>query len=62
METALVALELEGDTDLEETDVQEILLAFKESRQFRGEQRVNCDQEYRVCNDDVSCQPNVDFE
>ena len=23
------------------------------------EQRVNCDQEYGVCSDDVSCQPNV---
>ena len=61
-ETALAALEQESDNDLEETDVQEILLAYKESRQLRWEQRVNCDQEYRVCNDDVSCQPNVDCE
>ena len=30
-----------NDTDLEETDVQEIPLAYKESRQLRGEQRVN---------------------
>ena len=42
VETALAALEQESDTDLEETDVQEILLACKESRQLRGEQRVNC--------------------
>ena len=46
LETALTALELESDTDLEETDVQEIPLAYKESRQLRGQQRVNCDQEY----------------
>ena len=46
LETALAALELESDTDLEETDVQEIPLACKESRQLRGEQRVSCDQEY----------------
>ena len=62
VETALAALELESDTDLEETDVQEIPLAYKESRQLRGEQRVNCDQEFGVCSDDVSCQPNVDCE
>ena len=42
METALAALELESDTDLEETEVQEILLANKESGQLRREQRVNC--------------------
>ena len=42
-ETALAALVLESDIDLEETDVQEILLAYKESRQLRGEQRVNRD-------------------
>ena len=41
METALAALAQESDTDLEETDVQEILLAYKESRQLRREQRVN---------------------
>ena len=35
LETALAALELESDTDLEETDVQEIPLAYKESRQLR---------------------------
>ena len=35
LETALAALEQESDTDLEETDVQEIPLAFKESRQLR---------------------------
>ena len=35
LETALAASELESDTDLEETDVQEILLAYKESRQLR---------------------------
>ena len=41
METALAALAQESDIDLEETDVQEVLLAYKESRQLRGEQRVN---------------------
>ena len=41
VETPLAALAGEGDIDLEETDVQEILLAYKESRQLRGEQRVN---------------------
>ena len=41
METALAALAEESDIDLEETDVPEILLAYKESRQLRGEQRVN---------------------
>ena len=41
LETALAALAAESDTDLEETAVQEILLAHKESRQSRGEQRVN---------------------
>ena len=41
VETALAALAGESDIDLEETDVQEILLAHKESRQLRGEQRVN---------------------
>ena len=40
VETALAALNEDCDTDLEETDAQEILLAYKESRQ-RGEQRVN---------------------
>ena len=40
METALAALNEDNDTDLEETHVQEILLAYKESRQPRGEQRV----------------------
>ena len=34
VETALAALAQETDTDLEETDVQEILLAYKESRQL----------------------------
>ena len=41
VETALAAMAGENDTDLEETDVQEILLAYKESRQLRGEQWVN---------------------
>ena len=41
VETALAALNNDNDTDLEETDVQEILRAYKESRQLRGEQRVN---------------------
>ena len=41
VETALAALSGESDIDLEETDVQEILLASTESRQVRGEQRVN---------------------
>ena len=59
LETALAALKQEGDTDLEENDVQEMPLAYKESRQLRREQRVNCDQEYGVCSDDVSCQPSV---
>ena len=34
-EIALAALELESDTVLEETDVREIPLAYKESRQLR---------------------------
>ena len=59
VETALTALEQESDTDLEETDVQEIPLAYKEPRQLRGEQRVSCEQDYGVCSDDISCQPNV---
>ena len=33
LETALAALELESDTDLEETDVQEIPLAYKKPRE-----------------------------
>ena len=41
VETALASLNEENDTDLEETDVREILLAYKESRQLRGEQRIN---------------------
>ena len=41
VETALAALARESDIDLEETDVQETLLACKESRQLRGEQRLN---------------------
>ena len=41
VETAHSALSGESDIDLEETDVQEILLAYKQSRQLRGEQRVN---------------------
>ena len=41
VETALAAVAQESDTDLEETDVQEMLLAYKESRQLRREQRVN---------------------
>ena len=32
VETALAALAQESDTDLAETDVQEILLAYRESR------------------------------
>ena len=32
---ALAAFELESDTDLEETDVQEIPLAYKKPRQLR---------------------------
>ena len=39
VETALADLAGESDIDLEETDVEEILLAFLESRQLRGEQR-----------------------
>ena len=35
LKTALAAMELESDTDLEETDVQAIPLACKESRQLR---------------------------
>ena len=62
LETALAALELESDTDLEETDVQEIPLAYKKPRQLRGEQRVSCEQEHGVCSDDISYQPNVDSE
>ena len=41
METALAALNEHNDTDLEVTDVQEILLAYREPRHLRGEQRVN---------------------
>ena len=41
VKTALAALNEDNDTELEETNVQEILLAYKESRQLRGEQRVN---------------------
>ena len=41
VETALPALNEDNDTDLEQTDVQEILLAYRESRQMRGEQLVN---------------------
>ena len=41
VENALAALSEDDSTDLEETDVQEIVLAYKESRQLRGEQRVN---------------------
>ena len=41
VETALAALDADDDTDLEETDVQEVLLAYKESQQLSGEQRVN---------------------
>ena len=41
VETALPALAEESDIDLEGTDVQEILLAYKESRHLRGEQSVN---------------------
>ena len=55
LETALAALELESDTDLEETDVQEIPLACKKPRQLRREQRVSCEQEDVVCSDDISC-------
>ena len=62
LETAPATLELESDTDLEETDVQEIPLAYKESRQLRREQGVSCDQENGVCSDDISCQLNVDCE
>ena len=41
VESALAALAGENDIDLEETDIQETLLAYKESRQLRGEQWVN---------------------
>ena len=41
VETALAAPNEDNDNDLEETDVQEVLLAYKESRELRGEQRVN---------------------
>ena len=37
VENALAALNEDNDTDLEETDIQEIPLAHKESRQLRGE-------------------------
>ena len=40
VELALAALNEDDGTDLEETQVQEILLAYEESRQLRGEQRV----------------------
>ena len=35
LETALAALSRDNDTDLEETDVQDTLLAYTESRQLR---------------------------
>ena len=41
VETALAALAGESDIDLEETDVHEMLLAYKESGQLRGAQRTN---------------------
>ena len=41
VETAIAALNEDGGTNLGETDVQEILLACKESRQLRGEKRVD---------------------
>ena len=41
VETVLAALVGESDIDLEETNVQEILLACEVSRQLRGEQQVN---------------------
>ena len=41
VETALAAPNEDNDTNLEETDVQEVLLAYKESGQLRGEQRMN---------------------
>ena len=42
VKAALAALAEESGIDLEETDVQETLLAYKESRRLRGDQRVNC--------------------
>ena len=57
LETALAASELESDTDLEETDGANI-----KPRQLRGEQRMRCEQEYGVCSNDISYQPNVDCE
>ena len=36
--------------------------SYKKSLQLWGKQRVSCDQEYGACSDDVSCQPNVDYE
>ena len=41
VEAGLAALNEDNDTDLEETDIQDFLLAYKESRQLRGKQRVN---------------------
>ena len=41
VENALAALSEDVSIDLEETGVQEILLAYQESRQLRGEQRVH---------------------
>ena len=41
VKNALAALNEDDDTDLGENVVQEILLAYKESRQLRGKQRVN---------------------
>ena len=57
-------MELESDTDLEQTDVQGIPLAYTKPRLLRGEQRLSCEQEYGVCSNDLSLsyQPNVDCE
>ena len=41
VENTLAALNEDDSTDLEETDVRQILSAHKESRQLRGEQREN---------------------
>ena len=41
VENALAALTEDDSTDLEEADVQEMLLAYRASRQLRGQQRAN---------------------
>ena len=53
VETALAALNEDNDTEMEETDIQQILLAYKEERQLCGKQTTSeprlqtCDKAYQ---------------